>query len=196
MKYTLPRPARQSRDRSAWRSVFCHRRQGCSKFRFGCTPLFVVWALCHLVRVSVARVGRTKVFALPRPLSSKTVIVVPCFNEAARLNCAAFENALKVDPMLEFIFVNDGSTDNTIDVLNQLERQVGDRARVLELERNSGKAEAVRAGVLRAFEQDAKYIGYWDADLATPLTSIELFAKELEVREVSLVLGSRVRLMG
>ncbi len=129
-------------------------------------------------------------------LSSKTVIVVPCFNEAARLNCAAFENALKVDPMLEFIFVNDGSTDNTIDVLNQLEGQVGDRARVLELKRNSGKAEAVRVGVLRAFEQDAKYIGYWDADLATPLTAIELFAKELEVREVSLVLGSRVRLMG
>ncbi len=40
--------------------------QGCSKFRFGCTPLFVVWALCHLVRVSVARVGRTMRFGSPR----------------------------------------------------------------------------------------------------------------------------------
>ena len=129
-------------------------------------------------------------------LSSRTIVVVPCFNEATRLNCDAFELALKQDTMLEFIFVNDGSTDNTADVLNQLQRRAGARALVLQLERNSGKAEAVRVGVLRAFELGAIYVGYWDADLATPLSTIELFAAELEVRGVSLVIGSRVRLMG
>jgi len=129
-------------------------------------------------------------------LRSRTVIVVPCFNEATRLKCDAFESALKNEPLLEFIFVDDGSTDATAEVLNQMHQRAGDRAHVLEIHPNQGKANAVRAGVLRAFELDAALIGYWDADLATPLGCIELFAEELEVRGVSLILGSRVRMMG
>ena len=129
-------------------------------------------------------------------LNAKTVMVVPCFNEATRLNCDAFEGALRQEPQLEFVFVNDGSTDGTADVLGQLQQLCDGRAHVLTLQSNSGKGEAIRAGVLRAFELDATYIGYWDADLATPLNAIELFAKEMETRGVSLVLGSRVRLMG
>ncbi len=129
-------------------------------------------------------------------LNAKTLIVVPCFNEATRLNCSAFEDALRQEPLLEFIFVNDGSTDGTADVLSQLGQCCGGRVHVLALQSNSGKGEAVRAGVLRAFELEPTYIGYWDADLATPLNAIELFAKEIESRGVSLVLGSRVRLMG
>ena len=129
-------------------------------------------------------------------LGSKTVIVVPCYNEAKRLDCDSFERAVIEDPFLEFVFVNDGSKDETSVVLHELQRRAGSRAVVLDLEANCGKANAVRAGVVRAYELHPTYIGYWDADLATPLGCIEMFARELEARNVSLILGSRVRLMG
>jgi dolichyl-phosphate beta-glucosyltransferase len=129
-------------------------------------------------------------------LSRRTVVVVPCYNEASRLNCEAFESALAGEENLEFIFVNDGSRDETGERLMALRRRAGERAHVLDLEHNSGKAEAVRQGVLRAFQLDAGYIGYWDADLSTPLDCIESFAGELEARNVSLILGSRVLLLG
>src|SRR5512142_766052 len=77
-------------------------------------------------------------------LGRKTSIVVPCYNEAQRLNCGAFESALGSDANLEFVFVNDGSKDATGDVLGQLRQRAGERAHVLELQQNSGKAEAVR----------------------------------------------------
>ena len=129
-------------------------------------------------------------------LNRKTAIVVPCYNEAKRLNCEAFENALSKDPNLELVFVNDGSSDDTEDKLNDIRRRAGQRAHVFSLQHNSGKAEAVRQGVLRAFELRTELIGYWDADLATPLDFIELFARELDARDVSLVLGARVRMLG
>jgi len=129
-------------------------------------------------------------------LSSKAAIVVPCYNEAQRLDCDSFERALAEDPLLEFIFVNDGSKDATLTVLQGLQQRVGSRAQVLDVQPNGGKANAVRRGVLRAFELEPEVIGYWDADLATPLRCIELFAREMEHRKVSLILGSRVRLMG
>ena len=129
-------------------------------------------------------------------LSCRTVVVVPCYNEGKRLKCEAFELALARDEHLEFIFVNDGSRDETGEHLAAMRRRAGERAHVLELAHNSGKAEAVRRGVLKAFELDAGCIGYWDADLSTPLDCIESFAHELETRNVSLILGSRVLLMG
>jgi dolichyl-phosphate beta-glucosyltransferase len=129
-------------------------------------------------------------------LNCKTAIVVPCYNETKRLNCKAFEHALANDQNLEIVFVNDGSSDNTGDILNGVRQRAGQRTHVIHLQHNSGKAEAVRQGVLRAFDLGAKFIGYWDADLATPLNCIELFAHELDARGVSLILGSRVHLMG
>lgn len=122
--------------------------------------------------------------------------MVPCYNEANRLDCDAFAKALGSDRNLEFVFVNDGSKDETSDVLAGMRTRCGERVHVLELTQNSGKAEAVRQGVLQAFEAGAECIGYWDADLATPLECITAFASELKAPNVSMIMGSRVRLMG
>jgi len=68
---------------------------------------------------------------------------------------------------------------------------------VLRLERNGGKANAVRRGVLEAFRLPVELIGFWDADLATPLDAIEEFANVLERRpNVQLAIGARIRLLG
>jgi dolichyl-phosphate beta-glucosyltransferase len=125
------------------------------------------------------------------------VIVVPCFNEEQRLAADAFR-AFRVDGhRVDFCFVDDGSTDNTIAVLNGLRESDPSRFSVLRLEKNSGKAEAVRLGVLASAGRSADVVGFWDADLATPLDELPGFLKILTDRApIHMVFGARVRLLG
>ena len=91
----------------------------------------------------------------------RTLIVVPCYNEARRLDGAAFEAFLQTTSDVGLCFVDDGSTDDTFTVLTELARGY-DAVDVHRLERNAGKAEAVRQGILRALEREPEFVGYWD----------------------------------
>ncbi len=125
------------------------------------------------------------------------LIVVPCFNEAERLPVERFASFPAQEPSVRFLFVNDGSTDSTLELLRKLQSRNPERFGFLDLETNRGKAEAVRRGMLAAFEQQPSYAGYWDADLATPLDEIPRFVALLEERPaLDMVLGSRVKLLG
>ena len=116
----------------------------------------------------------------------QVTVVIPCYNEAKRLDVAAFRDFSRAS----FLFVNDGSTDGTLELLRSANFDV------LNLERNSGKAEAVRQGLMKAMET-ADIVGFWDADLATPLDEIGSFIDILAARPVTeMVLGARVRLLG
>ena len=124
-------------------------------------------------------------------------VVVPCFNEAGRLPVERFERGLAELPDVAFVFVDDGSTDATAAMLERLRTGAPDRVRVLRLPRNVGKGEAVRAGLLDALQRDARYVGYWDADLATPLTAIATLRDVLEAHPaLEMVFGARVQLLG
>jgi glycosyltransferase involved in cell wall biosynthesis len=127
---------------------------------------------------------------------SECIVVIPCFNEANRLDLRAFvEHSVRGDAAL--LFVNDGSSDDTGDVLDELCAINPANFSALHLPRNCGKAEAVRQGVLRAFQRQPAYIGYWDADLATPLDAIGEFRAYLAANpRVEMLLGARVRLLG
>lgn len=130
-------------------------------------------------------------------MSESTWIVVPCFNEAARLKPGTFGSFMSDDNSPNFLFMDDGSTDRTLDVLNDLQRSYGPRCRVVSLDRNVGKAEAVRTGLNLSLAHGAARVGYWDADLSTPLQAIAEFGQVLDNRpRVELVMGSRVRLLG
>jgi glycosyltransferase involved in cell wall biosynthesis len=129
-------------------------------------------------------------------LMRKTTIVVPCYNEAKRINREAFlEEALR-ERNLSFLFVNDGSGDETLKMLDGLKRANAAQISFMSLEKNSGKAEAVRQGMLKAIGRGDFNIGYWDADLATPLEEIKNFCDILDRTEATLVMGSRVKLLG
>jgi glycosyltransferase involved in cell wall biosynthesis len=98
---------------------------------------------------------------------------------------------------LRFLFVNDGSTDGTLGVLERLHAVAPDRFRFVHLSRNSGKAEAVRHGMLTALRERPQYVGFWDADLATPLEEIPRFCRVLDEQpNVELVIGARLPLLG
>jgi dolichyl-phosphate beta-glucosyltransferase len=123
------------------------------------------------------------------------VVVVPCYNEAARLDRAAFLGFRM--PGLRFCFVNDGSRDDTLAALQRMCDERSDLGFVLDLSHNRGKAEAVRQGLLAALELAPAAVGFWDADLATPLSELPRLRAVLDQNpEVDLVLGSRVHLLG
>jgi dolichyl-phosphate beta-glucosyltransferase len=125
-------------------------------------------------------------------------VVIPCYNEASRLPADDFVAFLQSSPEVNFCLVDDGSTDGTWEALRQLRSRQPERVHVQRLERNSGKAEAVRAGVLYAASL-ARYpfIGYWDADLSTPLAEVDLLLEALHRNpRRQLALGSRVKRLG
>jgi dolichyl-phosphate beta-glucosyltransferase len=128
---------------------------------------------------------------------TKTTIVVPCHNEAQRLDVAAFRCFIGESANVRILFVNDGSGDETLRIVNRIVAEKPARFQILDLGQNFGKAEAVRRGVLQAANERADFIGFWDADLATPLAVIDRFVEVLSRRpELSLVMGVRLSLMG
>jgi glycosyltransferase involved in cell wall biosynthesis len=129
--------------------------------------------------------------------NAESVIVVPCYNEAARLDLRAFAAFLERSEGVSLLMVDDGSRDGTSRVLEQLRAAHPQRIAVLGLGANVGKAEAVRRGVKLALRRSPAMVGYWDADLATPLDAILQFRSVLVERpEFALVMGSRVGLLG
>jgi len=127
---------------------------------------------------------------------SQLVVVVPCFNEAHRLDVEAFVEARHRHPHLRFLFVDDGSTDATGAVLARMAARDPDGLLCLTLPANRGKGEAVRQGLERAFALETDVVGYLDADLATPIDELVSMADALGDPEVLVVLGSRVALLG
>ena len=133
-------------------------------------------------------------------MDARTIVVIPCYNEAARLHVEAFATFLE-DPQnaaIDLLFVNDGSRDATLAVLQSLQTRFLARAAILNQPANRGKAEAVRAGMLHALAQRGCSItGFWDADLATPLAQIHDLAAVLALYpHLTMVFGARVRLLG
>ncbi|NWJ94338.1 MAG: glycosyltransferase [Chloroflexi bacterium] len=125
------------------------------------------------------------------------IIVFPCYNEAKRLEVAQFVNLQLPHHRLEFLFVNDGSQDDTFKLLKTLRSLAPEQIDLLDLQPNQGKAEAVRQGFLWSMKKSPDYIGFWDADLATPLDEIPRFCEILDLQpDLDMVFGARVKLLG
>lgn len=134
---------------------------------------------------------------MSKSLLDDLLLVVPCFNEADRLDTGRFAEALERYPGLRLLFVNDGSTDETQPMLEAFAACHPTRVMTLLLPQNRGKAEAVRSGLLEAVRHRPAWAGFWDADLATPLSALEQFAEAASrVPDVRAVIGSRVKLLG
>jgi glycosyltransferase involved in cell wall biosynthesis len=128
---------------------------------------------------------------------SRAAVVIPCFNEASRLAVDAIRAELGRALEVDLVLVDDGSSDGTRARLDDVRRGLETRVEVLGLERNQGKAEAVRRGLLAALERQPAYVGYWDADLATPIEVIEDFRRLMEAkRKVEIMTGARAALLG
>ena len=127
-------------------------------------------------------------------------IAIPCYNEANRLDHQEIETLL-TDESVYLVLVDDGSTDFTLNRLSELQIRHPDRIEVLALEKNVGKAEAVRKGMQRSLFLGASVTGYLDADFATPATEmlrlIEIFRSKKQIKILMaarwLHLGSKIQ---
>jgi CheY-like chemotaxis protein len=124
-------------------------------------------------------------------------VVIPCYNEEERLSGEAFRNFVHNNLGYHLCFVNDGSTDSTLDVLEELRKGNENKISVYNCEKNGGKAEAVRQGMLHlAKDPQLDYIGYLDADLSTDFRDFDDLVKTMETSEFKIVSGSRMSRMG
>jgi dolichyl-phosphate beta-glucosyltransferase len=124
-------------------------------------------------------------------------LVVPCYNETHRFRPDEFLQLVGSRSDTGLIFVDDGSTDGTSALIADVVARSDGKASVLTLRENAGKAVAVQSGVLAAFERQPEFVGYWDADLSTPLAALADFLQVFETNaEVDLVMGARVKLLG
>lgn len=76
-----------------------------------------------------------------------------------------------------------------------MKSQKKEKISILDLKENVGKAEAVRLGI-RAMVNDFEYIGYLDADLATPLEEIHQMSILIKEKGAVMVMGSRIQRLG
>jgi dolichyl-phosphate beta-glucosyltransferase len=97
----------------------------------------------------------------------KVLIVVPCYNEESRFNSTYFDKILS-NSDISILFVDDGSTDRTKEILKTFVGINPLNSKALVLPKNQGKANAVRLGILESLRYEPKYFGYLDADGAFP----------------------------
>tara|TARA_R110001592_G_scaffold27338_23_gene101255 strand:+ start:2424 stop:3200 length:777 start_codon:yes stop_codon:yes gene_type:complete len=129
-------------------------------------------------------------------LKKNICIVIPCYNEEKRLPQLAYENFLRLNSETLICFVNDGSSDNTLGVLETLQTEFTDNIAIISNPKNLGKAESVRNGMHFCNENfNFNFIAYLDADLSTSLEECASLTKYLK-DSITFAFGSRIMKIG
>ena len=104
------------------------------------------------------------------------VVLIPCHNEEASIERVVRVAAASLYPGLEILVIDDASTDATAGVLSRLQGELPN-LRVLTLERNLGKAQALNLGALAS---DSEYLMCLDADALLEEDAIAWMVHDLE----------------
>ncbi len=124
----------------------------------------------------------------------KVTIIIPFYNEEARIKLENFHQIFSGFSYYNFLLVDDGSSDKTIEILEEFKSKFF-TIEVLKLAKNVGKAEAIRTAVLTISESDI--ICYFDADLATPFSELDkLIQFSIQNPNCKMVMGARIKLIG
>ena len=117
-------------------------------------------------------------------------VVIPCFNEERRIETTLFDTyywCINNVNKFEIILVNDGSTDNTLKIINIIRNNISENdIKIITYEENRGKGFAVKQGV-----QSSQYewVLFMDADNATKISELEKFIPFMDYYD--LIIGSR-----
>ena len=127
----------------------------------------------------------------------KIAIVVPCYNEQEAIpyfyeEVNKVSNTMRDKTEFEFLFVNDGSKDDTLKVLRELSKK-DERVKYISFSRNFGKESAMYAGLKEAA---GDYVAIMDADLQDPPALLPEMFDTLEKGEYDCVATRRVTRKG
>ena len=122
-----------------------------------------------------------------------TAIIIPCYNEASRFPVNRFVSFVKKHSAVSIYFVNDGSSDNTDSILEDLRIKFPKNISVINQKKNEGKAAAVRLGMNSALKNNKfDRFAFLDADLSTSIEECILLSEKV-TNETSFVFGSRIK---
>lgn len=126
----------------------------------------------------------------------KISIIVPCYNEQQALphfydRITKLENEIK-DVDFEYLFVNDGSRDKTLELLRQFNKD-NKKVRYISFSRNFGKEAAMYAGLK---ESSGDYVAIMDADLQDPPELLPEMYKSIKLEDYDVVATRRVTRKG
>lgn len=130
--------------------------------------------------------------------NSNPCMIVPAYNEASRIEIRHWSQILEQTPYINWIFVDDGSQDQTVSILQEL--KCHQNFSLIEKAKNEGKAEAVRTGILSA-PTGTTILGFTDCDKAFDANELVAFlnigmAKLKTMNSPYMIIASRVKLAG
>lgn len=123
-------------------------------------------------------------------------IIIPFYNEEKRTDKESFISFAKENSQALLILVNDGSTDNTQKILEEIQIAVPDSIEIIKLDKNLGKGNAIRAGMIKAINNNLPFTGFMDADLSAPFDEILKLYKLITDYKYDAVFGSRLKKLG
>ena len=115
-------------------------------------------------------------------------IIIPCYNLENIVKTTVkniLENLEKFSDSFEILIVNDGSTDNTLEVIQDIKNN-HECIHVITYSQNKGKGYAVKTGILQSI---GSYIVFIDGDLDITSDAIQNYIEELN--NFDLVIGSK-----
>lgn len=123
-------------------------------------------------------------------------LIIPFFNEEKRINHKSFTGFAIQNKDVLLILVNDGSTDKTGSILESIRIATPQNIEIISLGKNSGKGNAIRAGMTKALAYQIPFIAYLDADLSAPFEEILRLYEYLPGTDYLAVFGSRIKKLG
>lgn len=125
----------------------------------------------------------------------KVAIIIPCYNESKRLDLNKIDHLI-LNSSIDVYFANDGSNDNTVEIINNLVTTHQERCFLIDFKENSGKATTIFKAInqINSYHQ-YDFIGYFDADFSTPSYELIRMIASLESNQYDLIFGSRVLLL-
>lgn len=127
-------------------------------------------------------------FEVSKEDKKSTYVILPAYNEATRIQPVLESIAEKGYNM---IVVNDGSSDNTLDIIKQTKRKYPDQIHIFSLIINRGVGVATQTGFDAVFQFDAKYVVSMDSDGQHSADDLDNVIKPLVSGEAQAVIGVR-----
>ena len=127
----------------------------------------------------------------------KISVIVPCYNEQEAIpffydEIVKISKIMENDAEFDYLFINDGSKDKTINVLRELAKR-DERVKYVSFSKNFGKEAAMYAGLEKS---SGDYIAVMDVDLQDPPELLVQMFQDLESGEYDCVATRRVSRKG